>query len=104
MSTVRPPYAEFIFHGTGTSGSVPVIHCLTAPEGTTPCETCLSTLHPQGKRNIRRNTGAVLRVDRPDGAGKAVIVIDVGKNFLASALGAYFKPYQLSSCSPTHLP
>lgn len=58
---------QLIFHGTGSSGSIPTIHCLTAPEGTDPCETCLSTLLPEGKKNIRRNTGAVLHVDRPNG-------------------------------------
>lgn len=68
--TSQSSHVEFIFHGTGTSGSVPTIHCLTAPEDQAPCETCLSTLRPEGKKNIRRNTGAVLRVTRPD-SGKA---------------------------------
>jgi hypothetical protein len=64
---------QFIFHGTGSSGSIPYIQCLTAPEGTEVCETCLSTLRPEGKKNIRRNTGGVLHVDRPTG-GKAYAV------------------------------
>ncbi|KAF8592013.1 hypothetical protein K439DRAFT_1643968 [Ramaria rubella] len=84
---------QFIFHGTGNSGSVPSVECLTAPEGANQCETCMSTLRPDGKKNIRRNTGAVLRIARPDGE-KATIVIDVGKTFLSSAL-EWFPKYGL---------
>lgn len=53
---------ELIFLGTGTSSSVPYLNCLTAPPSKKPCRTCLSTLTPEGKKNIRRNTSAVLRV------------------------------------------
>lgn len=57
------PAFELIFMGTGTSGSVPNISCLTAPPDVEPCQTCLSTLTPAGKKNIRRNTSAIFRAD-----------------------------------------
>lgn len=75
---------ELIFLGTGTSSSLPHVDCLTAPPDAKPCKTCLSTLYPDGKKNIRvrrarpcqndwltrhtqRNTSAVLRVRGSDG-------------------------------------
>ncbi|KAF6766506.1 beta-lactamase-like protein [Ephemerocybe angulata] len=78
---------DFIFLGTGTSSSLPHIECLTEPAESSkpPCRSCLSTLHPEGKKNIRRNTGAVLRVKGKDG-NPVTIVIDAGKTFQASAL------------------
>lgn len=57
---------EFIFLGTGTSSSLPHLDCLTAPPGKKPCRTCLSTLTPEGKKNIRRNTSAVMRIKGKD--------------------------------------
>ncbi|KAI0628014.1 hypothetical protein C8Q77DRAFT_1151746 [Trametes polyzona] len=44
---------EFILLGTGTSSTIPHVDCLTAPPGAKRCRTCLSTLHPDGKKNIR---------------------------------------------------
>ncbi|KAF9270572.1 hypothetical protein L218DRAFT_849070 [Marasmius fiardii PR-910] len=79
--------AELIFLGTGTSSSVPSISCLTQPpDAETPgCTTCLSTLKPEGKKNIRRNTSAVVKVK--DKSGQTItIVIDAGKTFQAAAL------------------
>jgi hypothetical protein len=64
---------EFIFLGTGTSGSLPNVSCLTAPEGEPPCKTCLSTLNPEGKKNIRRNTSGVLRIEGRDGKTRYVL-------------------------------
>ena len=61
------PAFDLIFLGTGTSGSVPNISCLTAPPDQEPCQTCLSTLTSDGKKNIRRNTSAIVRVDGTDG-------------------------------------
>lgn len=77
---------ELIFLGTGTSSSLPHVDCLTAPPDAKPCRTCLSTLRPEGKKNIRvsicvpystfraddlrrtqRNTSAALRVRGSDG-------------------------------------
>ncbi|KAG8748051.1 hypothetical protein FRC10_009803 [Ceratobasidium sp. 414] len=77
------PTIEFIFHGTGTSSSVPNISCLTADPIT--CETCGSTLTPQGQKNKRRNTGGILRILRDGERPERVIVIDVGKTFLPAA-------------------
>ncbi|CUA72366.1 Putative hydrolase C777,06c [Schizosaccharomyces pombe 972h-] [Rhizoctonia solani] len=76
------PTIEFIFHGTGTSSSVPNIACITANPIT--CETCGSTLGPAGQKNKRRNTGGILRV-LGDSQDSRVIVIDVGKTFLSAA-------------------
>lgn len=58
---------ELIFLGTGTSSSLPHIECLTAPAEEVPCKTCLSTLKPEGKKNIRRNTSAAMRMTAKDG-------------------------------------
>ena len=44
---------ELIFLGTGTSATLPHVDCLTAPPDAKPCLTCLSTLYPEGKKNIR---------------------------------------------------
>ncbi|TFY83986.1 hypothetical protein EWM64_g46 [Hericium alpestre] len=87
------PSIELIFLGTGTSSSLPHLDCLTAPPEAIPCRTCLSTLTPEGKKNIRRNTSAVLRIDCKDGR-KRTIVIDVGKNFQAAAV-EWFPKYGL---------
>jgi len=106
------PGIKFIFLGTGTSGSLPNVSCLTAPESATPCKTCLSTLKPEGKKNIRRNTSTVMRIEGKDGKMRSVyplyhpdadlrravffrtIVIDVGKNFQAAAV-EWFPKYGL---------
>jgi len=85
--------AEFIFLGTGPSSTLPHVDCLTAPPEATPCHTCLSTLRPEGKKNIRRNTSAVMRVRGKDG-DLVTIVIDVGKSFQASAI-EWFPKYGL---------
>jgi phosphoribosyl 1,2-cyclic phosphodiesterase len=87
------PGIEFIFLGTGTSGSLPNVSCLTAPKTDAPCKTCLSTLEAEGKKNIRRNTSAVMRIKGKDGK-KRTIVIDVGKNFQAAAV-EWFPKYGL---------
>ncbi|CAE6440270.1 hypothetical protein ACGC1H_004730 [Rhizoctonia solani] len=77
------PTIEFIFHGTGTSSSLPNIACITADPIT--CETCGSTLGPAGQKNKRRNTGGILRVLGDGQSPNRVIVIDVGKTFLSAA-------------------
>ncbi|KAK7694291.1 hypothetical protein QCA50_001473 [Cerrena zonata] len=76
---------EVIFLGTGTSSGLPNVHCLTAPPEDEQCRTCLSTLQPEGKKNIRRNTSVAMRVRGNDG-NKITVVIDVGKSFQAAAL------------------
>ncbi|KAI9572702.1 beta-lactamase-like protein [Boletus coccyginus] len=87
------PEIELIFLGTGVSSSVPYLDCLTAPPTRKPCRTCLSTLTPEGKKNIRRNTSAVVRVAGENGK-KRTLVIDVGKNFQAAAT-EWFPKYGL---------
>ncbi|KAH9891002.1 beta-lactamase-like protein [Cubamyces lactineus] len=84
---------EVILLGTGTSSTIPHVDCLTAPPGAKKCRTCWSTLHPEGKKNIRRNTSAVLRVPKQDG-DLATIVIDVGKSFQQAAV-EWFPKYGL---------
>lgn len=102
---------ELIFLGTGTSSSLPHVSCLTASSDELQrCQTCLSTLTPQGKKNIRRNTSAALRIRAADGrlvyakflpfraqlylGDFRTIVIDVGKNFQAAAV-EWFPKYGL---------
>lgn len=63
---------ELIFLGTGTSSSLPHVDCLTSPPDGRKCKTCLSTLTPEGKNNIRRNTSAVVRMNAKDGSGRKV--------------------------------
>ncbi|KAG7099578.1 hypothetical protein E1B28_001408 [Marasmius oreades] len=87
MSPNLTPSVELIFLGTGTSSSLPSISCLTQPPDaeTRGCRACLSTLEPEGKKNIRRNTSAVVRMK--DKLGRTItIVIDAGKTFQAAAL------------------
>ncbi|KAG8890827.1 hypothetical protein FRB98_004872 [Tulasnella sp. 332] len=102
---------EFIFNGTGNSSSLPSIKCLTDANST--CQNCLGTLKPEGKKNIRRNTSAILRkskgvakapsssvqqdvVERSDTTEErdVVVVIDVGKTFISAAL-EWFPKYGL---------
>lgn len=92
-SIASPPLVELLFLGTGTSSSIPHLDCLTAPPNRKPCLTCLSTLTPEGKKNIRRNTSAALRISGKDGK-KSTVVIDVGKNFQAAAV-EWFPKYGL---------
>ncbi|KAJ7275454.1 beta-lactamase-like protein [Mycena haematopus] len=82
---------EVVFLGTGTSGSVPHIDCITAhavpgSSERPPCRTCLSTIDgsAEGKKNIRRNTSIVVRM--PGKQGSVTVLIDCGKNFQAAAL------------------
>ncbi|KAK0456408.1 beta-lactamase-like protein [Armillaria borealis] len=85
---------ELIFLGTGTSSSIPHVDCLTNPPDGRRCRTCLSTLTPEGKRNIRRNTSAVIRMAAPKDGRDVTIVIDAGKTFQAAAV-EWFPKYGL---------
>ncbi len=74
--------SEIIFLGTGTSGGVPRVSCLTAEPPT--CRVCVSARFP-GARNRRRNTSILVRYVHSDGRLRN-IVIDVGKSFREAAL------------------
>ncbi|KAF9015471.1 beta-lactamase-like protein [Cyathus striatus] len=91
--TPSSPKLELIFLGTGTSSSLPHVDCLTRLPDMIPCKTCLSTLTPEGKKNIRRNTSVALRTEAKDGR-QITIVIDAGKNFQAAAV-EWFPKYGL---------
>ncbi|KAF9941487.1 hypothetical protein BGZ65_003062 [Modicella reniformis] len=73
---------ELIFLGTGTSGGVPAIPCLTNTKQ--DCEVCLSTLNPEGVKNIKRNTSAMFRFVHEDGRERNIL-IDCGKSYYESA-------------------
>ncbi|KAJ3181117.1 hypothetical protein HDU85_003822 [Gaertneriomyces sp. JEL0708] len=86
--------SEFIFLGTGTSGSVPNIFCLTAEKPT--CQVCQAAIRlepsrdvndsiPVFNKNKRRNTSGVYRYMHSDGRMRNIL-IDVGKTFYESAL------------------
>ncbi|GAA5876705.1 hypothetical protein JCM1840_000767 [Sporobolomyces johnsonii] len=83
---------ELLLLGTGTSSALPSIGCLTSPE--TGCWCCRSTLtdDKQARKNIRRNTSAVLRIPiqgeeaARTGRSERVVLIDCGKTFFTSAL------------------
>ena len=79
-TTTEP--TSLIFMGTGTSGAVPAVSCLTSPKRqTSPCPTCCSP----NPKNARLNTGAIFQLATPSGAPKTVL-IDCGKTFFSSAI------------------
>jgi phosphoribosyl 1,2-cyclic phosphodiesterase len=77
-----------VFLGTGTSGYVPVIPCLTDP--TRSCKACQMAVQP-GNRNRRRNTSGLLRYLHSDGRVRNIL-IDCGKSFYESSL-AFFPAF-----------
>ncbi|RDX56205.1 hypothetical protein OH76DRAFT_1396546 [Lentinus brumalis] len=91
MHTDEP--VELILLGTGTSSTLPHVDCLTRPPTVKQCRACTATLRPDGRKNKRGNTSAVLRVRGRDGEPKT-IVIDVGKSFMQSAV-EWFPKYGL---------
>lgn len=67
---------ELLFLGTGTSSALPSVGCLTSSHG---CYCCKSTLDPtdaQGRKNVRRNTSALLRIPAtvPGGRRKSLLI------------------------------
>ncbi|KAF9925990.1 hypothetical protein FBU30_004313 [Linnemannia zychae] len=73
---------DLIFLGTGTSSGVPSVPCLTDPNGT--CKVCLSTLLPEGVKNIKRNTSGMIHFMHEDGRERNIL-LDCGKSFYESA-------------------
>ncbi|EPQ29119.1 uncharacterized protein PFL1_03407 [Pseudozyma flocculosa PF-1] len=76
---------KVVFLGTGTSGQVPAIHCVTSPDFG-GCATCADAVRP-GSRNHRGCTSVALvgRHSHDDDDG-STILIDCGKTFYSSAL------------------
>ncbi|KAJ2858218.1 hypothetical protein J3B02_000430 [Coemansia erecta] len=84
----RPRVRELIFLGTGTSGSVPNIPCVT---GNNPrCKVCKLSMTDAGRKNRRLNTSLLVRVDYPDGRVRNIL-IDCGKTFYESARDEFTK-------------
>lgn len=76
---------KVLFLGTGTSGQVPAIHCVTKPDfgGCAACKD--ATLHPTGKN--RRGCTAAAVVGRNAGdKQESTILIDCGKTFYSNAV------------------
>ncbi|EFP84118.1 uncharacterized protein PGTG_10496 [Puccinia graminis f. sp. tritici CRL 75-36-700-3] len=78
---------EVILLGTGTSGQVPSIACLTDPEDQ-GCRCCKS----EDRKDLRRNTSALLRIHHPSNktspdapSTPLHLLIDVGKSFCEAA-------------------
>lgn len=55
MATV----VEIVFVGTGTSGAVPNVSCLTEQPPT--CKVCVSAMTPEGRKNMKKNTSLIVR-------------------------------------------
>ncbi|KAJ1957396.1 hypothetical protein EC988_000856 [Linderina pennispora] len=79
---------EIIFLGTGTSGCIPNIPCITSDNP--DCTVCKYSLTAQGAKNRRRNTSLLIRIDHADGRERNV-VIDCGKTFFESAVEVFVK-------------
>lgn len=80
---------QLVFLGTGTSGQVPTIHCVT--DASTHCATCTDAMKPDSHN--RRGCTSVVVVGSPPAAPtqRSTILIDCGKSFYSSAL-RFFPP------------
>lgn len=72
--------------GTGTSSGLPSIGCLTSDKGCYCCKSTLDTSDPEARKNLRRNTSAVLRIPGKKGGRTKSLLIDCGKTFFSAAL------------------
>ncbi|KAJ2797085.1 hypothetical protein H4R21_004456 [Coemansia helicoidea] len=79
---------SIIFMGTGTSGCIPNIPCITS--NNPKCKVCKRSLTAAGAKNRRRNTALLLCVEHPDGRQRNIL-IDCGKTFYASAVDVFVK-------------
>ncbi|GAA5986872.1 hypothetical protein JCM10908_000934 [Rhodotorula pacifica] len=93
---------SFTFLGTGGSSALPLISCVTKPDQA--CSSCFDTIWDPNSRNIRANTGGVIRVPQSDG-GEATILLDCGKTFRETALKWFVlkKFRRIDACILTHL-
>ncbi|GAA5861162.1 hypothetical protein JCM3774_002212 [Rhodotorula dairenensis] len=93
---------SFTFLGTGGSSALPLISCVTEPDKA--CPSCFDTLWDPASKNIRGNTGGVIRVPQADGT-EATILLDCGKTFRDAALNWFPKKgfRRIDACILTHL-
>ncbi|PIA14843.1 hypothetical protein COEREDRAFT_103269 [Coemansia reversa NRRL 1564] len=77
-----------IFLGTGTSGGIPNVPCVTS--NNPKCKVCKLSLTPEGCKNKRRNTSLLVCVDHPDGRQRNIL-IDCGKTFFESTVDIFVK-------------
>ncbi|PWZ02460.1 hypothetical protein BCV70DRAFT_196703 [Testicularia cyperi] len=76
---------KVIFLGTGTSGQVPAIHCVSQDDFGS-CAACRdATLDPTGK-NRRGCTSAAVVGRHADDAEESMVLIDCGKTFYSNAV------------------
>ncbi len=84
---------RILFLGTGTSGSLPNITCLSKEETTCICKNYF--IHPQHP-DVRNNTSILVTiVDKHNGHDKNILV-DCGKNFRSSILN-YFSLHKIGT-------
>ncbi|KAJ2785217.1 hypothetical protein H4R18_000668 [Coemansia javaensis] len=83
-----PRVKRIVFLGTGTSGSIPNVPCITS--GSSRCKTCRLSLTAEGRKNRRRNTSLLVCVDHPDGRQRNIL-IDAGKTFYEGAIEHFAK-------------
>ncbi|KAI9592009.1 beta-lactamase-like protein [Syncephalis fuscata] len=83
----KPCLVEVIFLGTGTSGCLPNVTCLSIEERP-GCRACKVAMTHAGRKNRRRNTSIVARWQRPDGS-LFNLLVDCGKTFYTSALDCF---------------
>ncbi|GAA6008060.1 MBL fold metallo-hydrolase [Rhodotorula paludigena] len=94
---------KLLLLGTGGSAAVPDITCVTDPQN--GCKCCLDTLDNPRSKNIRGNTGAVVRVPGlREGDEEKTILIDCGKTFREQALKFFPKNglRKIDACVLTH--
>ncbi|GAA6058379.1 hypothetical protein JCM3770_006101, partial [Rhodotorula araucariae] len=94
---------SLMLFGTGGSAAVPDIACTTDPAH--GCKCCLDTVDKPASRNIRGNTGAVIRVPAAvNGGEEKTILIDCGKTFREMALRWFPKKglRRIDACILTH--
>ncbi|KAI8099958.1 metallo-beta-lactamase family protein [Halteromyces radiatus] len=83
---------DVIFLGTGNSGCIPNVSCLTDPKA--DCKVCLSSMTPEGRKNKRRNVSVAIRFHShgdPPEARLRTVLIDCGKTFYESSIELFSK-------------
>ncbi|KAJ1730662.1 hypothetical protein LPJ61_002898 [Coemansia biformis] len=79
---------SIIFMGTGTSGCIPNVPCITSDNP--KCKVCKYSLTAEGAKNRRRNTSLLVCVSHPDGRQRNIL-IDCGKTFYEAAVDVFVK-------------